>query len=315
MGNILIWLGRGLYLGGGAIIGLMFEKISTWVAGMLPSNVKVTGSDGKLSVWFITAVSVAAGIVLYLITKFLTGKKKIFTLLLLAAGAFALDALAFDVPFEVVAASLLFTIAADTTDSVTIPYCPQFIMFNVSTVPSAFKITVVGDGVVYALDGTGLTNLNGIGAKGALPANQYVYQVADGFIGKNTTFTITNAAAAATLSVYGFSNSKGKQYLTYNMATAMANASLDIGQFDYAAFPSAAATDSFTVTWADGTSDDLTRIELESYLMYFQEVTATRYNVDNFSRAVRRIQFRGAAEQNVYYLRRQTTKGVVNQSL
>lgn len=314
MGSILLWLGRGLYLGGGAIVGLLFEKISAWVAGVLPSSVKVTGKDGGLAVWFIAAVSIASGIVLYLLTKMLVGKKKILSLLILMAACFAADAFMGAPVVPLVAASLLLSIAASVEETKTIQYLPEIIVFNIGTVPDSFRISMVGDGVVFALDGTGLTNLNGIRAKGQLPSNQYIFQVADGYIGKNATFTIDNAHAGQ-LDVYGFSNSKGSQYLTYNMNVALANASLDMKNFDYAAFPSAAADDTFTVTWADGTTDDLSRIELESYLVYKQEVTATRYNLDNFMREVKRVQFRGAAEQNVYYVRRQSAKSVVNQSL
>lgn len=313
MGNILLWLGRGLYLGGGAIIGVMFEKISSWVAGLLPPSVKVTDKSGGLAAWFIAAVAIGSGIVLYIVTKAITGKKKIFTLALMAA-AFAADAYLFGAPVVgLVTASLLFTIDPSSTQTKTITYLPEFIMFNIGTVPSSFQITMVGDGVTFALDGTGITNLNGLRCMGTLKANTYMFAVADGYIGKNATFKIANAHAGD-LDVYGFSNSRGSGYITYNMATALANASLTIDRFWYAAFPSAAATDSFTVTWADGTSDDLTRFELESYIAYKQQVADTRYNLDNFQREIQRIQFRGAAEQSVYYVRPQET-GRVNQAL
>jgi hypothetical protein len=313
MGQLIVWLGRGLYLGGGAIIGLLFEKISAAVAGILPANVNVQGKDGKLAWWFIMAVSIAAGIVLYIVTKAITGKKKLLTLALLLCGL--LD-MFYGGGFDVIAASLLFSIAASSTESKSIPFCPEFITFNIATVPTAFKIEVVGDGVVFSLDGAGLTNLNGIRCVGALPTGQYLFQVANGFISKNTTFTVANAQAAQ-LDVYGFSNSKGNAFVLHNMAKAFANASLTIpSPFLYAAFPSAAATDSFTVTFADGTVQNMTRLELVSYISYKQQVADARYNLDNYEREIAQIQFIGAADQNVYYQRGNRAFGSgVNQAL
>jgi hypothetical protein len=180
-------------------------------------------------------------------------------------------------------------------------------------VPSSFRIEVAGDGVVFSLDTTGMTNLNGVRQMGSLPANQYVYQIADGFIKKNTTFTITNATAAQ-LDIYGFSNSKGGNYVLHSMAKAFANASFTIDDFLYASFPSAAATDTFTITWADNTVQTMRRLELVSYLAYRQQVADTRYNLDNYEREIKDIQFIGAADQSVYY-QRIARAGAVNQSL
>ena len=310
MGSILLWLGRGLYLGGGAIIGVMFEKISSWVAGLLPSNVNVRGKDGGLAWWFISAVAILAGIALYIVTKAITGKKKLLALALLTmADYFFLGG-----GFNVIAASLLFSIAASTTDSKSIPYCPEFITFNIGTVPSSFKIEVIGDGVIFSLDGTGLTNLNGIRMVGTLPSGQYVYQIADGFITKNTTFTIANAHAGQ-LDVYGFSNSRGRNFVLHNSAKAFANASLTVEKFLYAAFPSAAATDTFTVTFRDGTVQNMTRLELVSYVAYKQQVADTRYNLDNYELEITQIQFIGAADQNIYYQRANRAVGAVGQAL
>lgn len=211
--------------------------------------------------------------------------------------------------------SKILDIAASVTQSKTINFLPEYITFVATTVPTAFKITMLGDGVVFDLDGSGLTNLNGIRCVGELAANQYIFQVADGFIGKSATFQIANAVAAQ-LDIYGFSNSKGSTYVTHNQTTATLNVTLGLSDFAYAAFPSAAlATDTFTVTWSDGTTDQLSRLELEAYLAYRQEVSATRYNFDNYQREISLVQFRGAATQSVYYTRYQAARGTVNQTL
>jgi hypothetical protein len=206
-------------------------------------------------------------------------------------------------------------IAASSTQSKTINYLPEYITFVATTVPTAFKIVMVGDGTVFDLDGTGLNNLNGIRCVGELPANQYIFQVADGYIGKNATFTIANAIAGQ-LDIYGFSNSKGGMYVMHNTTGTVANATTTVDDFGYVAFPSAVlATDTFTITWADGTTDQLSRLEAEAYLAYRQEVSATRYNFDNYQREISMIQFKGAAAQNVYYTRYAKASGTVKQSL
>ena len=101
----------------------------------------------------------------------------------------------------------------------------------------------------------------------------------------------------------------------HSMAKAFANASLTLEQFLYAAYPSAAATDSYTVTFADGTVQTMRRLELVSYLAYRQEVSDTRYNFDNYEGEIRNVQFIGAADQTVYYIRPNAAIGAVRQSL
>ena len=161
MGSILLWLGRGLYLGGGTIIGIFFEKISNWVAGILPASVNTRGKDGGPAAWFVAAIAIASGVVLYIITKMITGKKKLFTLALLATLT-ALDMIFLDGGFEVMAASLLFQIAGASTDTKSVAYFPEYIAFTIATVPTSIKIECLGQTVVFDMTGTGITNMNGV---------------------------------------------------------------------------------------------------------------------------------------------------------
>lgn len=314
MGSLMIWIARGLYLGGGAIIGVLFEKISSWVAGFLPASVPVQNKEGTgYSLGFIVAVATAAGAVLYFAVKLLTGKKKVFVWSALAsASVMLIDHYCFGGAHAgYTAAGLLFSIAGASTESMSVAYCPEYIAFTIGTVPTSFKIEVLGDGVTFALDGSGMTNMNGIRIVGELPANTYVYHIADGFVSKNTTFTITNADAAQ-LDVYGWSDSPGANYLNYGSGNAFAGQSNQVPGFLYAAFPSAAAADIFTVNWQDKrgriTSNNMTRLELQAYLAQSQEVVATRYNIDNFAARIVGVQFIPAAQQSYYYVRPQTVK-------
>jgi hypothetical protein len=292
----------------------MFEKLSSWASSLLPSSVNTKDKTGNPAIWFVLAVVCAAGAAVYFVAKAIAGKKKIFSLLL-ALSVVGIDYLIGGASVDVVAASLLFSVAASAAGAVnSLSFCPEFITFNIATVPSSFRIEVAGDGVIFSLDTNGMTNLSGVRQVGALPANQYVYQIADGVIKRNTTFTITNATAAQ-LDIYGFSNSKGSNYVAHLMTKAFANASSTVDNFLYAAFPSAAATDTFTITWSDRTVQTMRRLELVSYLAYRQQVADTRYNFDNFEREILDIQFIGAADQSVYYQRWMPAGGAVNQAL
>jgi hypothetical protein len=195
--------------------------------------------------------------------------------------------------------SKLLTIAASATDGKSLDYCPEIITFVAGAVPTSLKIEVEGE-VIFSLDGTGITNLNGIRCVGALPANQYVFQISDGRIEGSTTITMTTDALGGT-DILGFYNSRGTMFVKHQMQKAFANVSKSIVDIAYAAFPSASATDTFTVTFADGTSSLLLRSELEALLAYTQDVTATRYSIDNYERTVKRIDFLGAADQSIYF--------------
>lgn len=315
MGAIIRLLITGLRVGGPAALGYFFNDAASWIARVTGTTDKVVKDDG--SGWkpgYVVAVFIALGVGLTFVMKMFAGRRKLF-MLALALSVFVIDHTVFaGVHSGYTSAGLLFSIAGSVTDTKSIGYLPQFLVFNIGTVPTSFKIEVAGDGVVYSIDGTGLTNLNGIRQVGALPANQYIYEVANGFINKNTSFTIANASASQ-LDVYGWSEGEGNGYVMHNMAKAFANAAIEVDDFFYAAFPSAAATDTFTVTWSNNKTETMKRIELESRLAYKQQVAATRYNVDNIQRQVRKIQFNGAADQSIYYTRFNAARGTVRQTL
>lgn len=195
--------------------------------------------------------------------------------------------------------SKLLSIAASSTETKSLDYCPEIIVFLATTVPTSFKVEVEGE-VIFSLDGTGLDNLNAIRAVGALPANTYVFQIADGRINGSTSFTIANAVAAQ-IDIYGWYNSRGSMFVKHQMQKSFANVTKSIADFAFAAFPSAAATDQFSVTWSDGTVSMLLRNELEALMAMTQQVAATRYALDNYERTIKRIDFLGAADQSIYF--------------
>lgn len=310
MGAIINWIIKGLQWGGPAAIGYFTNDLARWGAKVTGTEDKVVSDTGGYKPWYIVLVSIVAGLVLMFALKMFSGRKKLFFFALVFIADYAMGGNV----SGVIAASLLFSIAASVTDTKTIPYCPQFITWNIGTVPSSMKIEVAGDGVIFAIDGTGITNLNGVRLVGELPANTYLFEIANGFIQKNTSFTIANAHAGQ-LDVYGWSEGAGNGFVLHNQAKAFASASIEVDDFFYAAFPSAAATDTFTVTWSNGKTETMTRLELVSRLAYKQEVVSTRYNIDNIQRQVKRIQFNGAADQAFYYTRYNVARGTIRQTL
>lgn len=207
------------------------------------------------------------------------------------------------------------SIPASTAASFNITYVPQFIGFTVTSAPTSFQINVQGDGVVFNLDATGVTNMNGIRYLGIV-SNQYVFQIADGLInGKNGTVTITNAAAAQ-LDIYAWSKQPGSFYYTYLTQNALLNSGVVINNFAYLALPSIAATDSVTIEYNNGVTQISTRPDLAYALGYKRNVNAAVYAIDNVAPAtVRQVTFIPGASQNVYALLYQAQKGTVNAAL
>lgn len=207
------------------------------------------------------------------------------------------------------------SIAASVAGSFNITYVPQFIGFTISSAPTSFVINVQGDGVTFNLDATGITNMANIRYLGVI-SNQYVFQIADGLInGKNGTVTITNAAAAQ-LDVYAWSKQPGSFYNTYLTQNALANSGFELQNFAYAAFPSAAAGDSFTLEYSTGITQVSNRLDLAYALGYKQNISAAAYRIDNIAPAtLKKVTFIPAAAQNIYAMKYQSQAGTVSASL
>lgn len=305
MGSLMIWIARGLMVGGGALVGMLWEKISSAVSGILPASVNTNGKDGRPAWWYMTAIVTIAGAVIYFVAKSIAGKKKLF---MLALAVLIVD-YAFGGSVEgVIVASLIASFPAAAQNTRNITYLPEYIMYTIDVQATSFRIEITGDGVVFSLDDTGLNNLSGINLVGALPANTYIFHIADGYIRKNGSLTVTNASAGTALDVYGWSRSPGSTYVVHETAKAFANQFLDVpSPFLYAAFPSAGAADQFTLSFGR-TSDTLYRNELEGYLAQFQDVTATRYNVNNYDLGITALRYLPSADQSVYLQRAQRAR-------
>jgi hypothetical protein len=204
------------------------------------------------------------------------------------------------------------TIAASSTQSFNFNFVPQFIEFVTTSTPTSFQINVNGDGMVFNLDANGCNGMTHIRAY-QRQANSYMYQLADGLLNnKNGSVTIANATAATLTIRYWSPIKTGSIYCTFNPAQALANQGYNLQQYAYASFPSAAATDPFQLTYADGSLDNITREELNVSLGYNQNdtVTTAKYASDNIAPArISQLTFTPAAAQTFYVMKYQPAYG------
>lgn len=207
------------------------------------------------------------------------------------------------------------SVGASVSGSFNITYVPQYIGFSISSAPTSFQINVQGDGVIFNLDAAGVTAMRNI-RNVATQTNMYIFQLANGLInGKNGTVTITNAAAA-TLNVYAWSKEQGNFYMTYLTQQALAASGVNFRKFAYAAFPSAAAADLFTLTYNDGSNQVSQRDDLNFALQYTQNDVTSKYNIDNIAPAsLDTVSFNPVAAQNVYIMKYQSATGVVDSAV
>lgn len=197
------------------------------------------------------------------------------------------------------------TIGASTTGTFNFQQIPMFIEFTATTVPTLFQIEVNGEGMIFNLDGNGLTGMTHIRHQNRT-TNTYIFQLANGLInGKNGIVTIANAVAG-TLTINAWSPIlKGNTYNVFGRLSALAAQVLPLKKFSYASFYSAASTDRFAISYNDGSTDNVGRDEVARMLGYTQGYFPTNpYNIDNISPArVNDVQFLPTAAQTVYAMR------------
>ena len=193
-------------------------------------------------------------------------------------------------------------LAASTTTTINLTWLPQYLYMVLSTVATAFKVTVFGDGVISDLDGNGLDTFGQQRLIGQ-ETNGYIIALSNGIIkNKNVEITITNAVAAG-VDVYGIVREEGDVYVQTIRQQVLANSGADFMDFAYLGFPSAAAGDKFTVTFEDGTVHDLNRLELTAMLQFTQNIVTGNYIIDNLDGEIRKVNFIPGAAQTVYVQR------------
>lgn len=201
-------------------------------------------------------------------------------------------------------------LVASTTTTWNMTWLPEYFFFVAATVPTMFKVSVFGDGVIADLDGDGLDALNSIKHIGQV-TNGYMIQLADGIIkGKNVEVSITNAVAT-TVDVYGIVLEDGDIYVQSLRQQALAASGVDITDFAYACFPSAATGDVWNITFEDGTTHKFERAELNALLCLEENPVGNKYNIDNIDGTITLVQFIPAATQTIYILQYAPVGGVL----
>lgn len=204
--------------------------------------------------------------------------------------------------------ALIGTIAASTSTTIDLNYCPEVIYFETATVPTELTVVTKGDGVVKKLDGNGITaeaNLFQIG----LNANSYQIRLTDGWLDKITAITIANATATP-ISVYGRSENKGSVYFTSFQQKTFAGQSTELTDFSYVGFPSGASSDVMQVTYRSGFTEDIKIAELDAIVG--QASNQVRQGLPNFDQSVRKVNFTPNADQNVYIISLARASGAIN---
>lgn len=205
------------------------------------------------------------------------------------------------------------TLVASDTTTWPMTWLPQFIFFVATTVPTMVKVSVFGDGVIADLDGDGCDALNSIKHVGQI-TNGYMINLADGIIkGKNVEISITNAVAS-TVDVYGIVLEDGDIYVQSLRQQALAGSGVEIRDFAYAAFPSAAEGDVWNITFEDETTHKFERAELNALLCLEENPVGTKYNIDNLDGTIRLVQFIPAATQTIYVVQFTAASGVAPSS-
>lgn len=214
---------------------------------------------------------------------------------------------------------LLGSIAAGATTTFQTTFIPQFIVARNSdgsaTNITSFQINAQGDGVILNLPNAGWNALRNIRQYNQSNTVGDTFQLAQGLVtGKNTYWTITNAAAVQ-LDVYGFSKQKdGKFYLTYLTQLNLANSGTDYTDFAFIAIPAATSADSWTLVYNDGTTQVSSINEIRADLFYTQNFT--QIAVDNVNPArLKLLTYIPAASRDAYVLRYQSVKGNVDSAL
>ncbi len=194
------------------------------------------------------------------------------------------------------------TLVASDTTTLDLQYLPQYIYFIASTVPTAFKVNVAGDGVISDLDGDGLDAF-GVQLIIGRETNAYTMALADGLIAnKVVAITITNAVAG-TVDVYGFSREEGDVYVQTLRQQVLANSGANFDDFSYMSFPNAAAGDRFVITFEDGTVQDFNRLELTCMSQFSQNIVTGAFDLNNLAGDISLVNFIPAATQTVYLQR------------
>jgi hypothetical protein len=204
---------------------------------------------------------------------------------------------------------------AVNTNLPTLTYVPQFIYFEIATVPQSIKVNVNGDGLICDLDSAGITAMCNIRSNGR-PTNGYLLQLSNGLVvGKNVDISITNGVATA-FTVFGINANEVVDVPAYMVTTGIqinASQSFNLSNFSYCAIPSFVAADILNIFGAKRSITGMpngqafsTKQEVETLrgLMQLTEnMTVAKNAIDNFDGTWLQLNFTPNAAQRIYVQR------------
>lgn len=185
------------------------------------------------------------------------------------------------------------TSGVGAVSEVELAFCPEFITYTAATQLQNISVSVLGTGVIMELGADGLDAL-GRAEQIGQRTNATLLRLADGLQpDKKTTLKFTNSAAQ-TPDIFAISTTKGRGVFVESSSNNVNQFSkTQIKKFLFASFPNAGASDLFTVTFMDGTTEQMERNELANLLQLQQTVqnSASDFFINNSSQIIKNVMF------------------------
>ena len=198
----------------------------------------------------------------------------------------------------------ILTTGAGVETTIKLNYCPQYLYFVASTVPTGLRVSVAGDGTILDLDGAGIAGVSGIRRYGAV-ANSYLIPIADGLLTDKVTEIIITNGASITPDIFGFSLGHGSTYIVSQRQTVLASSGATFNKFAHLSIASAGATDEITIGFSDGTLQKFNADELKGlYTLYSNETDS--FTIDNVEGNITYVRIIPAADRVITWTKYMT---------
>jgi hypothetical protein len=195
---------------------------------------------------------------------------------------------------------------AGATTQQELSYLPEYLFYTAAAQLANMTVQALGVGTITQLDAAGLNAFGRLAGIGQV-TNGYIVRLADGVHkGRKSTISITTDAGGAAVSVFGFGKASGNLFVESIGQTVNQNAPVTLTSFLAAAFPAATGTDNFTITWADGTTEQMAFQEIQAVLSTQQVIqnTGSDYLLQNNAQQIKKVTFYPlSGPQNVYTLK------------
>lgn len=192
--------------------------------------------------------------------------------------------------------------AVAATYAFNLTYLPEFLTWNDAGVPITLcRVETQEDGDLHEYNAAAIAAANNYRMLGAQVANQVTLRIADGYIkDKNTTITVTTAAAAA-IAFFGWSDNIGVVPFTFKNAAILALNPTDFMKFTAVFIPAlVAATSRIDVEFKDGHRQTLAVADLLSMSSFRQQVPGII--IDNLDQYIHKATVNSVAAVASYIL-------------